>query len=185
MTIEVFKQAKEGDQAAMCLVIKSFEGWVVRQSHYYNLRGYDAEDFKQVCYQAIVYAVYHLNNEELITAPSFIIRCMQNALKFECRKVLSKPEAESLNKEAESGQELMELIVDESADTESEVIRNMDKKALKEGYAALTSEEKDLISYYIMNPYGGLKEYADKYGKNYRKVRYMKDLALAKLKTRF
>lgn len=185
MTSEVFKQAKEGDQAAMCLVIKSFEGWVVKQSHYYNLRGYDVDDFKQVCYQAIVSAVYHLNDEELITAPSFIIRCMQNSLKFECRKVLSKPEAESLNKEAESGQEFMELIVDESADTESQVLANLDKKALKECYASLSSEEKDLISYYIMNPYGGLKEYAEKYGKNYRKVRYMKDLALAKLKSGF
>lgn len=185
MTIDVFKQAKEGDQAAMCRIIKSFEGWVVKQSHYYNLRGYDVEDFKQVCYTAIVTAVYHLNEDELITAPSFIIRCMQNALKFECRKVLSKPVAESLNKEGESGLEFVELLVDESADTEYQVIHNLDKKALKEGYAKLTSEEKDLISYYIMNPYGGLKEYADKYGKNYRKVRYMKDLALAKMKARF
>ncbi|MFZ2259025.1 MAG: helix-turn-helix domain-containing protein [Clostridiaceae bacterium] len=185
MTIDVFRQAKEGDQTAMCLIIKSFEGWVVKQSHYYNLRGYDVEDFKQVCYQAIVYAVYHLNDEELITAPSFIIRCMQNALKFECRKVLSKPASESLNKETESGMEFVELIIDESADTETQVIHNLEKTALKASYAKLTSEEKDLISYYIMNPYGGLKEYADKYGKNYRKVRYLKDLALAKLKADF
>lgn len=183
MKTDVFKRAKEGDQAAMFQVIKSFEGWVVKQSRYYNLRGYEAEDLKQVCYHALIYAVYRLDDNELITAPSFIIRCMQNALKFECRKVLSKPDTDSLNREAESGQEYLEMVADESADTESEVMHNLDKRALKNSYSQLSSEEKDLISYYIMNPYGGLKEYAEKYGKNYRKVRYMKDLALAKLKS--
>ena len=75
-------------------------------------------------------------------------------------------------------------MVDETADTEAAVMSSLDKTALKESYRSLSTEEKDLISYYIMNPYGGLKEYADKYGKNYRKVRYMKDLALAKLKAK-
>ena len=184
METEVFIRAKNGDQTAMFQVIKSFEGWVVRQCHYYNLKGYEVEDLKQVCYQAIIYAVYRLDEDELITAPCFILRCMHNALKFECRKVLARPEPDSLNKEAESGSEFMDLVVDETANTESAVITNLDKKALKESYDTLSSEEKDLISYYIMNPYGGLKEYADKYSKNYRKVRYMKDLALAKLKAK-
>lgn len=182
MKTEVLMKAKHGDQSAMFQVIKSFEGWIVRQCHYYNLKGYEVEDLKQVCYQAIIYAVYRLDEAELVTAPSFILRCMHNALKFECRKVLARPEPDSLNKAAESGGEYLDLVVDETADTESAVIQNLDKIALKASYSALSSEEKDLISYYIMNPYGGLKEYADKYGKNYRKVRYMKDLALAKLK---
>lgn len=184
MTIDVFKHAKEGDQKAMYQIIKSFEGWVVKQSHYYSLQGYDPEDFKQVCYQAIIYGVYRLKDDELMTAPSFIIRCMQNALKFECRKVLSKPSSESLNREADTGLEFMDLVVDETQKTEDQVIMNLDKRALKESYSRLSKEEKDLLSYYIMNPYGGLKEYADKYHKNYRKVRYMKDLALAKLKAK-
>lgn len=183
MKTDVMLLAKNGDQAAMFQVIKSFEGWVVKQCNYYHLRGYEFEDLKQVCYQTIVYAVYRLNEQELVTAPSFIIRCMQNALKFECRKVLSKPEPDSLNTEGDSGLELMDLLVDDSANTESQVLYNLDKRALKESYNTLSTEEKDLISYYIMNPYGGLKEYADKYSKNYRKVRYMKDLALAKLKS--
>lgn len=184
MTIDVFKFAKDGDQEAMYQIIKSFEGWVVKQSRYYSLHGYDPEDFKQVCYQAIIYGVSRLKDDELITAPSFIIRCMQNALKFECRRVLSRPKSESLNREADSGLEFLDLIADDSAGTEEQVIHNLDKIALKESYSRLTTEEKNLISYYIMNPYGGLKEYADKYQKNYRKVRYMKDLALAKLKAR-
>lgn len=183
MKTEVFIQAKNGDQAAMFSIISSFEGWVVKQCHYYKLRGYEVEDLKQVCYHALIYAVYRLNEDELITAPSFILRCMQNALKCECRKVLSKPAPESLNTPAETGLEFVEMVADETKDTESEVLYNLDRKALKESYHTLTSEEKDLISYYIMNPYGGLKEYADKYSKNYRKVRYMKDLALAKLKS--
>lgn len=184
MTIDVFKCAKEGDQTAMYQIIKSFEGWVVKQSYYYSLHGYDPEDFKQVCYQAIIYGVYRLKDEELVTAPSFIIRCMQNALKFECRKVLSRPTPESLNREADTGLEFLDMVVDETQQTEDQVILNLDKSALKESYSRLTREEKDLISYYIMNPYGGLKEYADKYNKNYRRVRYMKDLALAKLKAK-
>lgn len=183
MKTDVLIKAKQGDQAAMFKVIKSFEGWVVKQCHYYKLRGYEVEDLKQVCYQALIYAVYRLDEDELVTAPSFILRCMQNALKFECRKVLSKPEPESLNRSAETGLEFVEMLADETKDTESEVLNNLDKKALKDSFNTLTSEEKDLVSYYIMNPYGGLKEYADKYSKNYRKVRYMKDLALAKLKS--
>ncbi len=184
MKTEVLIKAKHGDQNAMFQVIKSFEGWIVKQCHYYNLKGYEVDDLKQVCYQAVIYAVYRLNEDELVTAPSFILRCMHNALRFECRKVLAKPEPDSLNQSGESGQEYLDLVVDETADTEAAVMSSLDKTALKESYRSLSTEEKDLISYYIMNPYGGLKEYADKYGKNYRKVRYMKDLALAKLKAK-
>ena len=153
MKTDVLIKAKQGDQAAMFKVIKSFEGWVVKQCHYYKLRGYEVEDLKQVCYQALIYAVYRLDEDELVTAPSFILRCMQNALKFECRKVLSKPEPESLNRSAETGLEFVEMLADETKDTESEVLHNLDKKGLN------WADDEPLMSYMVSHdgtsfPYG-------------------------------
>ncbi|PKK38854.1 hypothetical protein ABB02_01859 [Clostridiaceae bacterium JG1575] len=182
MDTDLFRKAREGDMAAMMAIIGSFNGLIYKQCHLYHLRGYDFEDLKQVCYTKVVESVYKLREEELETAPAYIIRSLHNALKFETRKILSRPPEDSLNIPTESGLEFMDLLVDENQNTETSVLLNLDKSNLKENFGRLSKKEKDLVSYYIWNPYGGLKEYAEKYNENYRKVRYQKDLALRKLK---
>lgn len=185
MDLELFLRAQKGDDDARTEIIESFEGWIMKQCRYYHLKGYDQEDLKQVCYQALLAAIPHIKPKELNGAVSYVIRCMDNALKKEARKVLSKPPLDSLNSLSDSGSEIIDCLPDEGLSTENLAILRMDKISLKQGLDSLSRQERDLISWYVCNPYGGLKEYAEKYHADYRRVRYQKDLALKKIKSFF
>ena len=66
--------------------------------------------------------------------------------------------------------------------TEDLVLKSIDNELLKKAFDSLNSEDKNIISYYISNSYGGLKTYADLYSLDYRNVRYKKDKALKQMR---
>lgn len=181
MDKELYIKAKLGDIESKERVIKNFEGLIIKLCNYYNLKGYSFEDLKQIAYLSIIDGLEKISIDNIETAPAYIIVCIKNSLRNEARKILNKPDLNSLNEVTESGNEYIDLIESDYC-IEDEFLTKLDKEKAVKGYNSLTTEEKNIISYYIMNPYGGLKEYASLYNENYRKVRYTKDCIIKKLK---
>lgn len=181
MDKEMFLDAKAGNKEAIMLVIEDFEGLIIKRCRSYNLHGYSFEDLKQVCYMAVIEACKKLDEEHIETAPKYLINTICNALYNKARTVLKVPELSSLNECNEAGVEFMDLLEDDS-NLELDVIYNMDKELILNAYHDLSIQEKDIISRYILNQYGGLMEYSRVYNMDYRKVRYIKDKAIEKLR---
>ena len=173
--------AKAGDRDALLEVIKNYEGLIVKKCNYYKLRGYEMEDLKQIAYIAVIEACKKLSDNHLETAPAYIINSIRNALAYEARKTLKEPAFSSLNEYTDSGTELIELLEDD-IDIEQDVLDGLDTARVLSALGQLTSQERDIISRYVVNQYGGLKEYSSQYQMDYRRVRYLKDNAVKKLK---
>ena len=160
--------------------MENFEGLIIKQCNLYNLKGYSFEDLKQIAYSAILEGLRKIRIEDIKTAPAYIIICIKNSLRNEARKILNKPDSDSLNNLNDSGVEFIDTLVSDYS-IEDDVINHMSVNDIKESYNKLTSIEKDILSYFIMNPYGGLKEYSELYHIDYRKVRYIKDCVIKKM----
>lgn len=182
MNTEIYLKAKLGDEEAIKIILDNFEGLVVKQCSFYNLKGYTFEDLKQIAYSAIIEGIIKISIEYIQTAPAYIITCIKNSLRNEARKSLSKPDLDSLNNVNDAGVEFIETLVSDY-NIEDDVIKNLYVKDAIDGYNKLSTEEKDILSWYIINPYGGLKEYSSLYHKDYRRVRYIKDCIMKKLKS--
>ncbi len=181
MDKETFLDAKAGNKEAIMLIIEEFEGLINRRCSAYSLSGYTHEDLKQICYIAVIEACKKIDEEKIETAPKYLIKTICNALYNKARTVLKVPEQSSLNECNEAGVEFMDLLEDDS-NLELDVIYNMDKELLLNAYNNLSLQEKDIISRYILNQYGGLMEYSRVYNMDYRKVRYIKDKTVEKLR---
>lgn len=181
MKDEIFLQAKNGNEDAILRVIEEVEPFILKQCGKIKLRDYDYEDLKQICYMAVIKGIPKINGESLSSAPSYLMKCVHNALKYEARRTLSKPDDTSLEHEDRDGIKYADKLVS-SEDTEELYFRNHDRNKIKEAFELLCTEEKTIVSYFIHDPYGGLKRYANLYGVDYRKTRYLKDKALKKMK---
>lgn len=177
--------AIKGDKDAMEELICSFEGLIVKQARkhtgYYNRGFLEFEDLKQIGYEAIIKAVSKVDENRIITAPSFIMHSITNAMGMEVRKMKTLPYLDSLYDEVDEGILLID-VVNSDTHVESDAIRNIMMNEVNKGCGKLKPEDAELLTMFINEPYGGLKKYADKYNESYRKVRYRKDVLLEKLK---
>lgn len=181
MNYNIFLEAKNGNKAAMESVIKTVEPFIFKLSRRMNLREYEFEDLCQIAYMAVIKSIPKIDEKHLDSAPSYLMKCIHNALKYEARRTLSKPQDTSLEQEDSDGiRHSDKLLAKEN--TESIFFLEENKTKVKEAFMALTTEEKNVLSYYIQDPYGGLKRYAELHQKDYRKVRYLKDKTLKKMR---
>ncbi|MBR0575600.1 sigma-70 family RNA polymerase sigma factor [Proteiniclasticum sp. BAD-10] len=181
MTESIFLLAKNGNQDATEQVIRSIEPFIIQQCRRVHLRIHDFEDLKQICYEAVIKGIPKIRKENLESAPSYLMKCVHNALKYEARRILAQPSDLSLESEDSDGIRYGEKLVAED-DTEETIIRNHDRQLIKEAFQELCTEEKNVVSYFIQDHYGGLKRYSDLYKVDYRKARYLKDKALRKMR---
>lgn len=181
MSDEIFLLAKSGDKDAIANVIQTVEPFIIKQCRKMNLRNYDFEDLKQISYQAVCSGIKKIDENQISSAPSYLMKCIHNALKYEARRTLSKPDSTSIESEDKDGIKFVEKLIAEE-NTEDIFIKLLDSNKIKEAFNTLSKEEKDVISYFVHDSYGGLKRYSDLYHMDYRKVRYLKDKALKKLR---
>ena len=181
MNENIFLLAKNGNKDAIELVIKAVEPFIFKQCGKMKLREYDFEDLRQICCLAVIKGIPKINEEHLDSAPSYLMKCIHNALKYEARRVLSKPEDASIETKDKDGITYSEKLVSEK-NTEQIFFRNHHTSVVKEAYESLNLEEKTILSFFITDPYGGLKRYSELYSADYRKSRYLKDKALKKMK---
>jgi len=181
MNENIFLLAKSGNKDAIELVIKAVEPFIFKQCGKMKLREYDFEDLRQICYVAVIKGIPKINEEHLDTAPSYLMKCIHNALKYEARRALSKPEDASIETKDKDGITYSEKLVSDK-DTEKIFFRNHNTSIVKEAYESLNLEEKTILSFFITDSYGGLKRYSELYSADYRKSRYLKDKALKKMK---
>lgn len=181
MNENIFLLAKSGNKDAIELVIKAVEPFIFKQCGKMKLREYDFEDLRQICYVAVIKGIPKINEEHLDTAPSYLMKCIHNALKYEARRALSKPEDASIETKDKDGITYSEKLVSDK-DTEKIFFRNHNTSIVKEAYESLNLEEKTILSFFITDSYGGLKRYSELYNADYRKSRYLKDKALKKMK---
>lgn len=177
----IYLLAKEGNEEAMMEVLNRFEGLIVKNCSKYKLKGLETDDLKQICYIAVIEAINKIREEQIDTAPAYIITTIRNALNYETRKNLKNPDVSSLNEITESGTEYLDLL-ESDEDIEMAVLEKIDKENILKALDTLTTEEKDVLSHFVLNSYGGLKDYSEKYHVDYRRVRYIKDKAIQKLK---
>ncbi|NCC79398.1 MAG: sigma-70 family RNA polymerase sigma factor [Clostridia bacterium] len=182
MNDNIFLLAKNGNKDAIELVISTVKPFIFKQCGKMKLHGYDFDDLCQISYESVVKNIPKINKDHLDTAPSFLMKCIHNTLKYEARRALSKPEAASIEAEDKDGIRYSEKLVSED-DTERIVFRDYQSSVVKEAYASLNLEEKTILSFFITDPYGGLKRYSELYNMDYRKSRYLKDKTLKKMKT--
>jgi len=181
MDYNIFLLAKNGNKDAIELVIKTVEPFIFKQCRKMKLREYDYDDLRQICYMAVIKGIPKINEEHLSTAPSYLMKCVHNALKYEARRALAKPEDASIETEDKDGIKYAEKLVS-NEETEKIFFRNHGKTKIKEAFDVLCTEEKNIISFYINDPYGGIKRYSELYNADYRKSRYLKDKALKRMK---
>lgn len=181
MDPDLFRRAKAKDAEAVNAIIDMVEPFILKQCNKTFLRNYDFEDKKQIAYLAVLKGIQSLNPAQLESAPSYLMKCVHNALKYETRKVLSRPDHTSLENADSDGVPIGEKLMAEDS-TEDDILKLEDHAQLKIAFDMLDTEEKNIISYFIHDSYGGLKRYADLHGREYRKVRYQKDKALKKMR---
>ena len=177
----IFLKAKEGNKEAMGKIIKRFEPLIRKECSHIYLKDYDFEDLKQIAYIAVIKGVKSISEDQIDYAPAYIMKCIHNSLKYEARRTLRKPEQSSIEQKDSDGITLTDKLFSVD-DTESSVLQSMDYDTLKSAFHTLSPKEKDILSYYIQNSYGGLRQYADVYAEDYRRIRYQKDKALRKMK---
>lgn len=181
MSDTIFLLAKSGDKDAIANVIQTVEPFIIKQCRKMNLRNYDFEDLKQISYLAVLHGIKKIDESQISSAPSYLMKCIHNALKYEARRTLSKPTNTSIESEDKDGIKFVEKLIAEE-NTEDIFIKLLDSNKIKEAFNTLNKEEKDVISYFVHDSYGGLKRYSDLYQMDYRKVRYLKDKAIKKLR---
>lgn len=181
MSDTIFLLAKSGDKEAIEKVIKTVEPFIIQQCRKMNLRNYDFEDLKQISYLAVLNGILKINENQISSAPSYLMKCVHNALKYEARRVLSKPENTSIETEDKDGIKYADKLVAQE-NTEDTFLKHHDSKKIKAAFEILSTQEKDIISYFVNDSYGGLKRYSELYHIDYRKVRYLKDKAIKKMK---
>lgn len=181
MSDAIFLLAKSGDKDAIANVIQTVEPFIIKQCRKMNLRNYDFEDLKQISYLAVLHGIKKIDESQISSAPSYLMKCIHNALKYEARRTLSKPSNTSIESEDKDGIKFAEKLIAEE-NTEDIFIKLLDSNKIKEAFNTLNKEEKDVISYFVHDSYGGLKRYSDLYQMDYRKVRYLKDKAIKKLR---
>lgn len=181
MSDTIFLLAKSGDKDAIANVIQTVEPFIIKQCRKMNLRNYDFEDLKQISYLAVLHGIKKIDESQISSAPSYLMKCIHNALKYEARRTLSKPSNTSIESEDKDGIKFVEKLIAEE-NTEDIFIKLLDSNKIKEAFNTLNKEEKDVISYFVHDSYGGLKRYSDLYQMDYRKVRYLKDKAIKKLR---
>lgn len=181
MSDAIFLLAKSGDKDAIANVIQTVEPFIIKQCRKMNLRNYDFEDLKQISYLAVLHGIKKIDESQISSAPSYLMKCIHNALKYEARRTLSKPSNTSIESEDKDGIKFVEKLIAEE-NTEDIFIKLLDSNKIKEAFNTLNKEEKDVISYFVHDSYGGLKRYSDLYQMDYRKVRYLKDKAIKKLR---
>ena len=182
MNKNIFLLAKNGNKDAIELVINTVKPFIFKQCGKMKLRGYDFDDLCQISYESVIKNIPKINEDYLDTAPSFLMKCIHNTLKYEARRELSKPDSASIEAEDKDGIKYSEKLVSED-DTEKIFFRNYNSSIVKEAYGSLNLEEKTILSFFITDPYGGLKRYSELYDADYRKSRYLKDKTLKKMKT--
>lgn len=181
MEDEIFIKAKKGDTDAIQLILDSIEPFIISQCRKIFLQNYDFSDLKQIAYIAAIKAMQKMDISKSNSCKSYLMKCVHNSLKYEARKVLSKPRCNSLENKDSDGITLTDKIMS-AENTEDIVLKSLDNEKLKKAFHSLNREDKDIISYYISNSYGGLKTYADLYSLDYRNVRYKKDKALKQMR---
>ncbi len=181
MEDEIFLLAKSGNEDAILRVIEAVEPFIHKQCGKIKLREYEYDDLKQICYMAVIKGIPMINPDSLSSAPSYLMKCIHNALKYEARRTLAKPDDASLENEDKDGIRYADKLVSEE-ETEKLFFRDHDKNKIKEAFEVLCTEEKNIVSYFIQDSYGGLKRYSNLYGLDYRKTRYLKDKALKKMR---
>ncbi len=181
MNDNVFIQAKNGNKEAIELVIKTVEPFIFKQCRRMKLRDQEFEDLCQISYEAIIKGIPKLHEDHLDSAPSYLMKCIHNAIKYEARKTLSRPQDTSLDAEDKDGIPHREKLIAKD-NTESIFFRGENSSKVKEAFMSLSKEEKTVLSYFIQDDYGGIKRYSELYNIDYRKARYMKDKTLKKMK---
>ncbi len=181
MNNNIFIHAKNGNREAIEFVIKTVEPFIFKQCRRMKLQEHDFEDLCQISYEAVIKAIPKLDEKHLDSAPSYLMKCIHNALKYEARRILAKPQDTSLDSEDKDGITHAEKLVAKE-NTESIFFRDENTSRVKEAFMTLTPEEKTVLSYFIQDPYGGIKRYSELYDTDYRKARYLKDKTLKKMK---
>lgn len=181
MKEEIFIKAQNGDKDSIELILNSIEPFIISQCRKIFLSNYDFLDLKQIAYMAAIKGIKKMDTSKGNGCKSYLMKCVHNSLKYEARKILSKPRINSIENKDSDGITFTDKL--ESDDnTEDTVLQSLDNELLGRAFLSLTSEYKDIVSYYISNSHGGLKNYADMYSMDYRKVRYKKDKALKLMK---
>lgn len=181
MDDSIFIHAKNGNKEAIEQVIKTVEPFIFKQCRKLRLKDYDFDDLCQISYLAVLKALPKIHDKHLDSAPSYLMKSIHNALKYEARRVLSKPEESSIENEDHDGIPYVEKLVAKE-NTEKIFFQSQSQWKIREAYKSLTTEERHILSFYIEDPYGGIKRYAELFKKDYRKSRYLKDKTLKKMK---
>lgn len=181
MKDEIFIKAKNGDTEAIQIILDSIEPFIISQCRKMFLHNYDFLDLKQIAYIAAIKGIQKMDIRMPESCKSYLMKCVHNSLKYEARKVLSKPRCNSIESKDSDGITFIDKLMSPK-NTEDLVLKSIDNELLKKAFDSLNSEDKNIISYYISNSYGGLKTYADLYSLDYRNVRYKKDKALKQMR---
>lgn len=185
MDSQLLLMAKSGDNDAAIKVINSFEGLIVNQAKKFeNFDGYvgvEFDDLRQVGYKAAVSAIKKIDENRLITAPAFIIQCIVNAIKSAASPSFKKCQNVSMDEEIGEDLTYGDIIVSDTHVEEEGILSIMMGK-VKETVREMPLKDQELLDLHFNDPYGGMKEFADRNNADYRKVRYRKDLLIKELR---
>lgn len=173
------KEAKLGDAYAKEELVNKFKPFIIKRAQGVFIKNYDMEDLIQIGVISVLRAIerYKLEKENFV---SYVTYAITNNFNYEIRKRNKERFESSLNKEADEGLEILDLVADEDNIEENYINKETQDKLLK-AINMLSMEEKDLIKMVYFEKIK-IKKYAENKGLKYGTVLKRKRVIMEKLR---
>lgn len=178
---EMIKMAKVGDKDALWMIIKKFEGVVVKQAACTYISGYDMDDLIQIGYMSIMKAVTAFDFDKNTNFTGYVVNAIKNNFYYLIRGKMKINGEVSINKTTDTGCNLLDFLISDY-DIEGEVLKEDEINRLLTLVKNLNEDERELINYVYLAEKGNLTKYAKERNINYSTCIKRRDRILKKLK---
>jgi RNA polymerase sporulation-specific sigma factor len=177
---ELVIKAKAGEEAAFEELFKSFKPYILKQARAIYVNGYELDDLIQVGIISVFKAInsYDITKGNFTSYVTFAIKNNLNDLiRINGKHRFNTSLEDFTEEEISTKSEILKQDL-----VEDKYILKEQKRELLEVINTLKEEQRHLIYFLYIDDLGNLKDYAEKYGKNYSCVAKRKAKACKNIK---
>lgn len=175
MNIEkLVKLAKSGDSQAVTMVIKKYEGLIVKEAGKYRIPGYEFEDLVQYGYMTVIKCI-RMYDLDACRFNGYVISGIRNNMGYLLRKNIKINREISDDSTCENQADMLDMSIEDHITAYEQV------KELYEALDKLDPEERELIETFYLKDQKTV-ELPKSTTQEYRKMYYRKKVVLQKLR---
>lgn len=181
--LNLLKLAKKNDMNAKEELIVKYTPLIRKQIKKYSyIDCYDSEDLMQYGILSILKAINTFDLGKSSSFSSYVMWTVCNNFAYLCRGNNSDRKAHSLNLQTEAGDEIIDILVDET-NIEEDFINSYEEERISSVIKLLDTDERNLFNFLMYsNIKCALKRYSEKYNIDYSKCLYKKKKLASKLR---